>query len=135
MAESRKFSVRRLIKSFTFAGKGVAWVWQSEPNFRVHCVAATIAVGLGFFLQISQVEWIAVALCIGTVTGAEAFNSSLEVLADATHPDHHPLIEKAKDASAGAVLLFTTGALFAGAIIFIPKIWQRIQLLISMNSG
>lgn len=128
-----KFSIRKLIKSFSFAGRGVAWVWRSEPNFRVHCLTAFIAAGLGFFLKIGSVEWIAIVISIGMVMGAEVFNSSIEVLADAVHPQKHPLIEKAKDASAGAVLLFALAALIVGAIIFLPKLWLWIQMLLEMN--
>lgn len=126
MAERRKFSISRLARSFTFAGKGLRWVWKSEPNFRVHCATAILVVTFGFLLQISRQEWGAIALCIGMVLAAETLNSALEVLADAVHPEEHPLIGKAKDASAGAVLLVSLAAGVVGAIIFCPKIWQMI---------
>lgn len=133
MVEGRKFSIRRLLKSFNFAGKGVAWVWKSEPNFKVHCITGLLAICLGWFLKISYPEWITVFLCIGIVMSAEAFNSSIEVLADATHPEEHPLIGKAKDAAAGAVLLVAIAALIVGTIIFLPKIWLLIQKLLNLN--
>jgi diacylglycerol kinase (ATP) len=125
----RTFSFPKLLKSFAFAGKGIGYVWRSEPNFRVHVVVALLAISLGFALQIEGYEWIAITLCIGGVMSAEALNSALEVLADATHPNQHPLIGKAKDASAGAVLLIALAALAVGAIIFVPKLWLLITTL------
>ena len=53
---------------------------------------------------------------------AESFNSAIEALADKISPDKDPLIGKAKDLAAGAVLLFVIVAVAAGLIIFIPKI-------------
>lgn len=133
MAKSRKFSFRRLANSFGYAGKGIAWVWHSEPNFRAHCIAAGIVLFLGFLLKINFSEWIAVVLCIGIVTGAEAFNSALEALADATHPEQNPMIAKAKDASAGAVLLASLAASAVGAMIFLPKLWQLMKTMLSRS--
>jgi len=129
MAARLKFSVLKLLKSFSFAAKGIFYIWRSEPNFRVHLVAAFLVTALGFGFKIDGYEWLAVTLCIGGVMSAEAFNSALEVLADATHPDQHPLIEKAKDASAGAVLLMALAAFAVGAIIFAPKLWLLITTL------
>ncbi len=129
MASRRKFSVSKLLKSFIFAGKGIFYVWRSEPNFRVHFVVATLVTALGFALKIELHEWMAIILCMGGVLSAETFNSALEVLADATHPDRHPLIEKAKDASAGAVLMIALAAFSVGAIIFVPKLWLLITTL------
>ncbi len=64
----------------------------------------------------------AVALCIGGVLMAEGFNSAVEALADkiCTTPD--PLIKRAKDIAAGAVLLFVIAAVAVGLIIFIPRL-------------
>lgn len=134
MADCRKFSLRRLLKSFTFAGKGVLWIWMSEPNFRVHCVALVLATIFGFTLKISLPEWIAVIICSGMVLGAEAVNSAIEVLADATHPEPDPLVGQAKDAAAGAVLLVAVAAFAVGAIIFLPKLWQLISTAIQSGS-
>lgn len=133
MPECRNFSLRRLFKSFTFAGKGVVWVWKSEPNFRVHCFFAIVATSLGFALSISPTEWLAIILCIGLVLTSESLNSAIEILADATHPEQNPLVGQAKDAAAGAVLLAAVAAFCVGAVIFIPKLWQLITK--SIQSG
>ena len=50
---------------------------------------------------------------------AEALNTALEFLADITNPEFHPMIEKAKDIAAGAVLISAGGSLIIGLLIFI----------------
>lgn len=55
---------------------------------------------------------------------AEGLNTALELLADATSPVFHPLIGKAKDVAAGAVLLAALGAVIIGVLIFGPRLLQ-----------
>ena len=61
-------------------------------------------------------------LTIGCVWMAEALNTAVEYVADACHPEQHPLIKRAKDVAAAAVLLVAITALLVGVIIFTPYI-------------
>ena len=76
----------------------------------------------GFVLHISAMEWVAVALCIGGVLAAEAFNSAVEALADRVSPGYDEAVKHTKDLAAGAVLLMAMAAVAVGLIIFVPKI-------------
>jgi diacylglycerol kinase len=51
---------------------------------------------------------------------AEGMNTALEYLADAAVPEHHPLIGKAKDVAAGAVLITAMFAFVMAGLIFLP---------------
>ena len=62
------------------------------------------------------------------VWAAEALNTSLEFLADATSPGLHPLVKKAKDIAAGGVLVAAVASVIVGVIIFGPRI---LSLLIN----
>lgn len=104
-----------------YAGRGIKAL-IGEHNARIHAVIAAIVVIAGFVLKISCREWIAIVLCIAAVIGAEAFNSALEVLADRITCEIDPLIGRAKDLAAGAVLIVAIGAVIVGLLIFIPKI-------------
>ena len=53
---------------------------------------------------------------------AEGFNTAVECLADKVSPEYDPLIGRAKDIAAGAVLLFVIAAVAVGLIVFIPKL-------------
>ena len=61
--------------------------------------------------------WIVVAITL--VWSAEAFNTALEQLADALHPQQHPGIGRAKDVAAAAVLIAALGAAVIGLLVFV----------------
>ena len=108
--------------SFIYAGRGFALLWQTQPNFRFHIAAAIGAIVLGWLFHISAIEWLILVVTIGTVLTAEALNTGLEKVIDFCQPDLHPLARDAKDLSAAAVLVASTGALIVGSIIFIPRL-------------
>lgn len=120
--ESKKFSWQARGRSFVYAWRGIRMLIYGEHNARIHCCVAVLVVIAGFALGISAWEWCAVALCIGGVLAAEAFNSAIEALADRITTEKDEKIGKAKDIAAGGVLLFVMGSVVTGLIIFIPRI-------------
>ena len=115
---------RKIGRSFLPALAGCRHLLAGELNARVHFVAAIAVVAAGLALGVDRLEWCVLALSIAAVVGAEAANSALEKLADAVHPEHHPLVGKAKDLAAAGVTIVAAGALVCGALIFIPRIWK-----------
>jgi diacylglycerol kinase len=115
--------VKRLLHSFRHAFRGLATAFKTQPNLRLHCLAAAAALALGAALHISPGEWIALTFAIALVLAAELFNTALEFLADRISTDHDPLIGKAKDLSAAAVLLLSLAAALTGLIIFLPHLF------------
>lgn len=113
---------KKRLLSFVYAFQGLRELLKSQPNATLHLVAASLAVGAGFYLGISRLEWMAVAGCIAAVLAAEAFNTALEYLTDLVSPGHHPLAGKAKDVAAAGVLLTALGAAVVGLLIFLPKL-------------
>ncbi|MBP5613770.1 MAG: diacylglycerol kinase family protein, partial [Bacteroidales bacterium] len=71
---NEKFSVRKRIKSFSYAFAGLRVLFREEHNARIHAVAAVLAVAMGFLFRISPMEWIAVVIVIGMVFAAEIIN-------------------------------------------------------------
>lgn len=122
--QEKKFTFKARTRSFRYAFKGIATLVRSEHNARIHLCAALCAIAAGIGFGITATEWIAVVLSIGIVFSAEAVNSAIEYLADTISPEHHPLIGKAKDIAAAAVLLTAIAAATTGCIIFIPRIAQ-----------
>ena len=80
-----------------------------------------MAAGFGF--GISRIEWCALVLAIAGVWAAEAVNTAIELLGDATTSDPHPLVGRAKDVAAGAVLLAALGAAVVGLLVFAPRLF------------
>lgn len=114
----------RGIQSFVDAGRGVRTVLRTEWNFRIHFAIFALIVASGFFFRISGGEWLAIILSAGFVFMAEVFNTALEYLADAVHPEADLGIGMAKDAAAGGVLIAAVAAALVGAIVFLPKVWM-----------
>lgn len=108
-------------ESFRHALEGIGATARGR-NFRVQLSAGICAVALGALFRISPAEWIAVALSIGLVLGGECANTAIEAVVDLASPDRHPLAKLAKDAAAGAVLLFSIATSVVGAVIFLPRI-------------
>lgn len=110
------------VHNVRYAINGIRIAWREEFNFRIQVFAMVLALLFGWFLEISQTEWLVVILAIGFVLAAEAFNTALEELCDKFKSDPDPHIGKIKDLAAGAVLIASTTSFIAGAIIFLPKL-------------
>lgn len=112
------FSIKERVESFTYAFKGVVTLVKTQHNAWVHVLATVLVVAAGFYVGLSAEHWIAVLLATSLVWVAEALNTAMEFLCDATIPEFHPLIEKAKDVAAGAVLISAVAALVIAIIVF-----------------
>lgn len=93
---------------------------QSQQNAWIHAAATALVCGAGFYFQFTKFEWCWIVLAIVAVWTAEAFNTAFEFLADKISTEYHPLIGKAKDVAAGAVLITAIGAAIVGVIIIGP---------------
>ena len=120
--------LKKRIDSFRFAFKGLADLFISQPNARIHGVAAMVALLLGSILSLSKTEWCLVIFSIFAVLAAEAFNTALEYLTDLVSQEYHVLAGKTKDAAAAGVLLTAIGAFIIGTIIYLPKILVYFNL-------
>jgi len=117
-----RFSVASRLESFRCAFRGVGTLLASQHNARIHLLATVCVCGLGFLIGISRLEWCALAVAIVMVWTAEALNTAFEFLCDVASPEFHPLIQKAKDVAAAAVLLSAAGAAVIGLIVFVPHL-------------
>lgn len=113
------FFVNRL-RSFAFAGKGLWTMLREEHNAWLHCLATVIVLAAGLHCGLTSYEWCWIVLAVVSVWTAEAINTAFECLADVASPNFHPMVEKAKDVAAAAVLITSVGALVIGILIFGP---------------
>ena len=114
--------LKKRIDSFKFAFKGIAELLKSHTNFKIHIALALLAIAAGFYLEISNSEWLIIILCILIVFMAEGFNTAIEFVVDLASPEKHPLAAKAKDVAAASVLIAAIGSAIIGMMIFIPKL-------------
>ena len=119
--------LKRMLRSFGFAGAGIVALIQTQPNARVHVAVGTLAAWLAYVLALSPLECAVLALTMGLVLVSEAINSAIEAAVDLASPAIHPIARQAKDMAAGAVLLSAVTALIVGLVLFGP----RLLLLLS----
>ena len=123
MQDKSPFSFKKRAMSFKYAWQGFLSLVKFEHNSWIHLFVAGLVIAAGVIWKISLMEWCLVSICIGSVIAAESFNSAIEALADKITPENDPLIGKAKDLGAFAVLFLSLMSVTVGLIIFIPKVF------------
>ena len=123
----RPFQFTGRIRSFKFALVGLWTMLKSQHNAWIHLCLTVGVVAAGFLLDVSAAEWCALILAMMAVWTAEALNTAFEFLADAASPDFHPLVKRAKDVAAGAVLFSAVGSVAIGILVLGPHILERIK--------
>ena len=117
-SRARRVDLRRTLYSFRHAGRGIVWALSSQANLRVHFVAAVVVLVAAALFRFSALELVALVLSFAIVISAELFNTTLEVLIDYAWPERHPMIGRAKDVAAAAVLVAAIGAAIVGVVLF-----------------
>jgi diacylglycerol kinase (ATP) len=125
------FSVRARMRSFVYAGRGIRTMLASQQNAWVHAAATLVVIAGGLTFEVGRLEWLALVLAIVSVWTAESLNTAFEFLCDVASPEFHPLVEKAKDVAAGAVLICALGAVATGALVFSPYVTAAIHFSLS----
>lgn len=120
--ESKPFSLKDRLHSFTHAFRGLWQLLKNEHNSRIHLTAAALVTVMGFYFSISPLEWVAIVLVCGLVILSELFNTAIECLSDKVEPEWDKTIGAVKDYASAAVLVASFVAVIIGAIIFFPKL-------------
>ncbi|MBI1223539.1 MAG: diacylglycerol kinase family protein [Bacteroidetes bacterium] len=115
--------IRKEFKSFGHAARGIRFLIETQPHFRFHLLAAVAVNMAAWYFKLEALEWMILLLCIALVLGIEGVNSALEIALDRVHPEQHPMIGKAKDMAAAAVLISTLIAAIIGIWIFWDKLF------------
>jgi len=121
MVSKRLVTTARL-DSVRYAANGIVAMMRTQHNAWLHALATVVVCLVAAYLGISSAELCCIVLAMVTVWTAEALNTALECLANAVAPCPHPLIKKAKDVAAGAVLLAAVGSAIIGVLILGPRL-------------
>jgi len=121
---AKKFSVASRAESFKYAIRGIGLMLRSQQNAWIHAVATVGVVVFGLLFGVTPSQWCWLVLAIVVVWTAEALNTALEFLADFASPEFHPLVKKAKDVAAGAVLISAMGSAIIGLFVLGPYLFR-----------
>jgi undecaprenol kinase len=119
---------RNVIQGFANAFSGLNWAFKSQINFKIHILAVIFVLLISFLFSINYQEWLIVITVIFTVLALELLNTSIEQTTDAVTENFNPIIKKAKDTSAAAVLIYSIYAILVAVLIFGPKILNNLNL-------
>ena len=123
MKDERRGSV---LRSFYFAFAGLAYLFRTQRNARIHAVSGAAACGLAYYLQISRAEWAVLVFTIALVLILEGLNTAIEAAIDLASPNIHPLAKAAKDLAAGMVLIGAMASVAVGGLILGPPLWRKL---------
>lgn len=119
--------VRRLVKSFIYAFRGLQTVFSEEQNIRIQVMLGIVGLAIGFFLKISRLEWCLLIIVLALVVMMEIINSAVERVADVLKPRIDNYVKEIKDITAAAVMLSSILAIAVGVIIFYPYLLGLIR--------
>ena len=112
--------IKRLLKSFVYAFRGLHKTFREEQNLKIQSIVAFFVLVLGIYLHISRLEWCFLVFSIGLVILAELINSAVERVTDVLKPRIHDYVKEIKDIMAATVLFSSILAVIIGLIIFVP---------------
>lgn len=116
---ARSPAIGRFLRSFAHAFDGVVGAARVQTNFAVHLVITACVLVAAIAFRLALVPFVAILVLIALVLGLELMNTALEAYVDLATRELNPLARRAKDAAAGAVLVASIAAAFAGLAIFI----------------
>ncbi len=125
--------MKRQLKSFLNAFKGIAAAFVTEAHMRFHFVAAFFVLLFAYISKMDPTQWAVLFVTIGAVFSAELINTAIENLCDLYSTEHNPLIGKIKDIAAGAVLVASIAAVGVAVFMFIfsGKLMYAYERLLS----
>ena len=110
---------RTWFRKFADARRGMIEATRGQSSFIVHLGATALVVLLGWWRNVSRIEWCLLMLCVTVVLMAEVFDSALEHLAKAITREQDDHIRAALDMASGAVLLASLGAAIVGTLLLL----------------
>lgn len=117
----------KLFNSFKFAYTGIIKTFKSEQNFKLHIMISVIVILTAVTLDFSALRMTVLLIVIGIVLALELMNTAVEKTVDLITLERHPLAKEAKDAAAGAVLVFSIFAVIIGVLLFIEPLLRSIE--------
>lgn len=117
---------KKIKRSFKYALYGFSY-FIKERNIKIHFSASLVVIFLGFYFNISLIEWALITFCIILVISLEILNTVIEDIMNLLHPEKNQKVMVVKDLAAASVFISALGSLIVGLIIFIPYILKKLQ--------
>lgn len=116
------FTFSGRVRSMQYAFTGIRDLLATQHNAWIHAIATMLVFCAAWVLDVAAIQWCVLILAVSAVWVAEGLNTAFELICDVVCPESHPLVKRAKDIAAGAVLLSALGAVGVGLVIFLPLV-------------
>jgi len=113
------------IKSVKFALKGMFLLLKTEHAIITQFSIGILLIVVGFYLEISRLDWIIQFAVIGFVLAIEGLNTAIEKVCDFVHINFDKRIGFIKDISAGAVSFAVFFSLIILILIYYPYLFEN----------
>lgn len=110
---------------FVYAFRGIKTGFK-EKSMKFHGLATIVVLVMGWYYQLSMMEWVVILILIGLVWSAELINTSVEELNNTVKKElklNYGATTDSRNLAAGSVLAIAMVAAIVGLIIFVPKIF------------
>ena len=115
-------AIKGVGKSFWNAWEGLLYSLYTQQHMRFHFFAAILVVSLGVILELPPVEMAILSVLIILVISLEIVNTAVESAMDLVAEEVRPLVKRAKDAAAGAVLVCSFGSVIIAGYLLLPRL-------------
>lgn len=119
--------IKRLIQSFSYAGRGLYQTWKNEINFRIEVIVAIIILSLGWLCDFDATRMSILILTCGFVLALEVVNTMIERISDLLKPRLDHYVRQIKDLSSGAVLVASLTALGVAMYLLACPLWELLS--------
>lgn len=126
LARRARVASARTVRSFYYAFAGLAHLFRTQRNARIHATVGTAACLVAAWVGISRAEWAVLVFTIALVLILEGLNTAVEAAIDLASPKYHPLAKVAKDLAAGMVLIAAIASVAVGLLILGPPLWRKV---------
>lgn len=110
--------MKKQLKSFGYAARGILDAFRTEAHLRFHVAAAVFVLVFAAICGFSAERVAILSVLIGTVLALELVNTSIEHACNAVTREYSARIKLAKDLAAGAVLVMAIAAIAVAALFF-----------------
>lgn len=113
----------RMAAKYRNALGGLSAAWRLDDSFRVHLPVAILVTVVAWWLRVSLVEGLLLAMCVAAVIAAELFNTSIEQMAKAVTREENADVRDSLDLAAAGVLTVAMAAKIVGTVIFANRLF------------
>lgn len=122
--------IRKHILSFSHALRGMYWAFRTERSYAIHFFLSFLSLAGGLYFHVSYFEFLIIIMVIFGGLAMEMVNTAIEETTNAIDTKWREDIKRAKDVSAGAMLMYAIGAFVIACYIFIPHLVAEVNRIV-----